>query len=121
MNKEPSSNQTLTVRERLDLFFERLEKAPPCTSAGEALLLVCRKLEEVEDEFSGIPRNPNPGLKSDGRMYAPRADYMKPESDGGQIAQNKGYEVPMAASRFRSAHPGKNNSPNKEEDHEEAF
>lgn len=93
MNKEPFSNQTLTVRERLDLFFERLEKAPPCTSAGEALLLVCRTLEEVEDEFSGIPKNPNPGLKFDGRMYPPRADYMKPQSDGGQIAQTKGHEV----------------------------
>lgn len=60
-------------RERLAEFLHRLQAAPPAASAEEALDLVNRTLNEVEDELSGIPRVPDAAtrLHTGGRMYGP--------------------------------------------------
>ena len=55
------------------MFFERLEAAPPASTAGEALDLLARTLTAVEDEFSGIPFRPELS-QTDGRMYPPQED-----------------------------------------------
>jgi len=55
----------------LDEYFRRLDKGSAPSSADDALQRVNRTLDEVEDELSGVPRNPNPGLEPDGRMYPP--------------------------------------------------
>ena len=93
MNMKSIPNEPLSVRERLTIFFERLRQAPPCASADDALALVCQTLDAVEDEWSGIEKNPNAGFKFDGRMYPPRADFTYPQSDGSKIALIKGHEV----------------------------
>jgi hypothetical protein len=67
----------MNIQERLEIFFQRLKAAPPANSAEEAMALVCRLIEEVEDEFCPIPReNPPPRLRFTGRMYAPQVDRI---------------------------------------------
>jgi len=73
----------MNIHERLEIFFQRLEAAPPAANAEEAMNLVCRLIEDVEDEFCPLPReNPSPKDFS-GRMYAPQADHMDPTPAGG--------------------------------------
>jgi hypothetical protein len=71
----------MEVQERLAIFFERLSAAPAAGSAEEALALVCRLIEEVEDEFCPVPREDPPPRHRTGRMYAPQADliFQRPE------------------------------------------
>jgi hypothetical protein len=58
------------------MFFEQLEAAPPASSADEALALVAKILNEVEDEHSGVEYNPD-AWKDDGRMYPPKEDNCR--------------------------------------------
>ncbi len=41
------------------------------------MALVCRLIEEVEDEFCPLPREEPPPILFTGRMYAPQADRMR--------------------------------------------
>lgn len=47
-------------------------------------------MNKVEDQFSGVVAKANPGLKYEGRMYAPRADYTTGLSNGGLEAITSG-------------------------------
>src|SRR5712671_395937 len=58
------------------MFLEQLEAAPPASSADEALALVAKILNEVEDEHSGVEYNPD-AWKDDGRMYPPKEDNRR--------------------------------------------
>jgi len=58
---------------RLQIFLQRLQAAPPATSAEEAFGLLANILNAVEDELSGIPNRPEL-WKTDGRMYPPQED-----------------------------------------------
>jgi len=65
-----TGDEPLSKRLRLDFAFDRLTVAAPATDHDEALRLIAAILNAVEDEFSGVPYNPDePG--SDGRMYPP--------------------------------------------------
>ena len=75
MPEEQSDERRLSQQERLALEYERLDKLPPVSKPEEAFKQLATTLDEVEDEFSGVPRNPDPGLKFDGRMYPPREDF----------------------------------------------
>lgn len=76
------------------MFFQRLEAAPPTGSAEEALALVCRLIEEVEDEFCPLPREtPPPMLRFTGRMYAPQKDRIFPLEDGGLLAEARRHRI----------------------------
>ena len=77
----------MNIRDRLQLFFLRLEAAPAVASADEAMALVCRLIEQVEDEFCPWPRENPPPLVFTGRMYAPQADRMR-RLPGGQLVAN---------------------------------
>ncbi|MCK9923594.1 hypothetical protein MXD61_17250 [Frankia sp. AgPm24] len=88
-----SASQPLPLPERLQIFYQRLDELPPPTSAQEALEQLNATLEAVEDEHSGVPRNPDPGLKFDGRMYPPRDDYITRQPDGGLVAITKGNRI----------------------------
>jgi len=70
----------LSKGKRLKLFFERLEAATPVSSADEALNLIKRILNEVEDEHSGAECNPD-AWKDDGRMYPPQEDSRRDVPD----------------------------------------
>jgi hypothetical protein len=67
-------------QERLQEFLSRLNAAPSCASAEEAMALVHSTLNEVEDERSGIAFNPEQPM-NDGRMYPPGEDARR-EIDG---------------------------------------
>lgn len=62
------------------MFLERLEAAPPASSTDEALDLLARTLNAVEDEHSGVEFNPTP-WKDDGRMYPPQEDNRRTVAD----------------------------------------
>ena len=61
-----------TKRERILEFFKRLKAAGPFSTGSEALAELACVMTEVEDELSGIPKNPQAAAgPDDGRMYPP--------------------------------------------------
>ena len=80
----------LSQGERLAEFNKRLTNAPCAKNAQEAFEQMNRTLDEVEDAYSGVAKAQNPGLKYDGRMYPPRADYTTRLPNGGLEAITKG-------------------------------
>ncbi|MGW6277825.1 hypothetical protein [Kribbella sp. NPDC055071] len=86
----PEPGEVLPLRDRLQIYFDRLRALPPAANAAEAFAQVSRTLEEVEDDHSGVIKNPNPGLESDGRMYPPRADMTWNLENGGMHAVTRG-------------------------------
>lgn len=89
----PEQPSDLSIRDRLSLVYERLDQMPAPTSAQEAFDRLNNTLDQVEDEYSGVPKNPNPGLKFDGRMYPPRGDYIEHADDGKIFAATKGNTI----------------------------
>ena len=87
----------LPIHQRLNILYERLGGLPQPTSADEALGQLNDTLNQVEDEFSGVTANPNPGLKFDGRMYPPRDDYIDRLPGGGITARTKGNVIEIQA------------------------
>ena len=59
--------------ERLKIFKDRLAIAPAAGTMSEAMQLLKQVLDDVENEFSGLPYNPE-AMLDDQRMYAPRED-----------------------------------------------
>jgi hypothetical protein len=86
-------------RERLEELFRRLHAAVPSNSADEAFELVCRTLEQVEDELSGVPRaDPAPPMdQDDGRMYRPMGNNIRRTRTGGIVAKTKGHRITVAS------------------------
>ena len=66
------------IRERLEVFFERLNALPPFNSHDEALAAIDRVMTAVEDELSGIARDPS-GMPevTGGRLYPPVPAYAR--------------------------------------------
>jgi hypothetical protein len=63
---------------RLEFFFDRLSAAEAAADHDAAMALLAATLNGVEDEFSGVPYNPEePG--SDGRMYPPNERFRYPK------------------------------------------
>lgn len=85
-----ADQRRLSPQERLALLYERLDQLPPAPNADEAFRQLAETLDDVEDEFSGVPKNPDPGLKFDGRMYPPREDFTTRTEDGGLQATTRG-------------------------------
>lgn len=88
-------DRRLSLAERLNIVYDRLRDAPAPTSANEALAQLSSTLDSVEDEYSGVPRDPNPGLKFDGRMYPPRDDFIERREDGTLVATTKGNTITL--------------------------
>jgi hypothetical protein len=61
---------------RVDEFLRRLRAAPPASSHDEAMDLIARTLNEVEDELSGVAFDPALP-RDDGRMYPPLPDAAR--------------------------------------------
>jgi hypothetical protein len=85
----------LTITERLAEFYRRLGAAPAFSTSEEAFLRTCQLLEQVEDEFSGVPKQippPGPGA-TDGRMYVPEPDFIVRSATGEIRAITRGHIV----------------------------
>lgn len=83
----------MNIQERLAIFLQRLEAAPPAGNAEEAIALVCRLIEEVEDEFCPLPREEPAPVDFTGRMYAPQEDMIKPGLRGGLVATTRRHVI----------------------------
>ncbi len=57
---EQDTPSPLSLKERLALVYQRLDQMPPPTTAQEAFDRLNTVLEEVEDEYSGVPKTPTP-------------------------------------------------------------
>jgi len=73
-----SGGDPLPKAQRLALFCDRLKQKDPAANHDEAMTLLVSTLHDVEDEFSGVPYNPEePG--TDGRMYPPNDRFRYPK------------------------------------------
>src|SRR5437764_464296 len=86
----------MDVHERLEEFYRRLAAAEPAATAEAALELVCRLIEEVEDELCPLPREFPPPVVFSGRMYAPQRDRMKRTVDGSIVATARRHRISCA-------------------------
>ncbi|WP_162006864.1 RHS repeat-associated core domain-containing protein [Roseimaritima sediminicola] len=88
-----ASGTVLSKAERLAEFYRRLANAPGAKSADEALDLIGKTLDDVEDAYSGVAKSKNPGLEYDGRMYPPQSDNIRRTSDGCIQVRTKGNRI----------------------------
>lgn len=61
--------------ERLKEVFRRLSSLPPASTFEEAYRQLCETLDQVEDEMSGLPNEPESWMTLD-RMFPPQSDRM---------------------------------------------
>jgi hypothetical protein len=96
---DDSRSKPRSIRERLDELYRRLRLLPRAQSPDDALRQLCEILDEVEDEWSGIPKKSPPPtpLSSDGRMYCPLSDFASRGDDGGILALTRGHRIEIAA------------------------
>ena len=82
----------ISKAKRLREFLQQLQAAPPATSADEAFDLLAQTLNDVEDEFSGVPYRPE-NWRTDGRLYPPQEDSRVkfPERPSLRKYRNKGH------------------------------
>lgn len=66
---------TPSKAERLAEIFRRLHAADRVASFEDAYHLLCSTLEQVEDELSGLPNEPERWMTLD-RMFPPQSDRM---------------------------------------------
>ena len=89
--------KTWSIADRLAELFRRLDEAAAPASAEDAFTQLAEILTAVEDQYSGVVRNPNPPLGWDGRMYPPRDDHIVRNPDGSITAHTRGHLVQIAA------------------------
>lgn len=83
-------------KERLKIINQRLIDAAPASTADEAFELLRKTFDNVEDQLSSAAKVENPGLKYQGRMYAPREDYTVKLPNGGLEATTAGNIVKIS-------------------------
>jgi len=88
-----AGSKILSQGERLSKFYEQLKTADPVKSADDALELLSKTLNRVEDAHSGVKAVAEPGLKYTGRMYPPKADMTTRLADGSIEAITKGQRL----------------------------
>lgn len=83
-----------TKEERIAEFLRRLEAQPSASSAEEALELISETLNEVEDELTDIPFDPEK-WQTDGRLYPPQEDNARdvPGRDDLVCYRNRGHKT----------------------------
>ena len=83
--------------ERLALFLNTLELAPPSSNCETALSLISETLNAIEDQHSGVPYNPDT-WQTDGRMYPPQLDQEKvSDRPHCRLFRSKGHRIYIGA------------------------
>jgi len=84
--------------ERLNEFYQRLRRRPPFASFDEAWAGLATELHQVEDEFSGIQRNPDETTEAppDGRMYPPHMSREHGDAAGIRSFRQKAHRTSFA-------------------------
>jgi hypothetical protein len=65
----------ITKQQRLEEVFRRLANAAPESSFEGAYQLLCKTIDQVEDELSGLPNEPDRWMEL-GRLSPPQTDRM---------------------------------------------
>jgi hypothetical protein len=89
----PLTNETRCQRCRLKCFYYCLETAPRTANAEQTIQLINNTIRKIENDYSGIAENPNPSLKSDGRMYPIQDDYIDRKTNGVIVALTRGNRI----------------------------
>lgn len=63
-------------QQRLQEFLRRMTSAPAASDHQSALALLSDTLNAVEDQYSGVPYDPE-SWETDGRMYPPQLDSSR--------------------------------------------
>ncbi len=84
---------TISQAERLQLFYARMRGAPAAGNADDALSLINRTLNGVEDTYSGVINMANPPKAFIGRMFSIQSDNITRFSNGSLIARTKGQRI----------------------------
>ena len=92
----PARGTNLPKGDRLKIYTEMLKQSPPAKNATQALELLEKNMNAVEDAYTGVQKAMNPGLKYDGRMYAPRKDYTTKLANGSIEAETKGNIIKLS-------------------------
>jgi len=70
--------------------------APSAANPQEAIALINRTLDGVEDAFSGVKKYPGIPTRDDGRMYGILDDtYVTTHTDGSLTAMTKGNKIEL--------------------------
>ena len=89
----------LSKKERLDIFYKRLNSAPPTSNDSDAFSLLSDTLNAVEDEYTSISYTPE-SWASDGRMY--------PHHNDNKITETK--DITRYRNRNHNTYVGSNGS-----------
>lgn len=68
--------QVISRKERFAEFLRRLMAVEPACDFDEAYSALCQVLNDVEDDLSGVPYNPE-SWRTDGRLYPPQRDAFR--------------------------------------------
>lgn len=82
---------------RLEVYYHRMRTAPPVSNHDEAMQLMAKTLNGVEDEFSGVPYDPSEA-GNDGRMYPPdpRFPARRVSAPGVRVYRQRGHVTYVA-------------------------
>jgi RHS repeat-associated protein len=96
---DSTCNKTLTIRERLGVYYGRLRAQRLAATADEALARIIKTLVEVEDDYSGIEEKtpPPPRNMPDGRMYPPLPDNIARSPNGSISIRTAGHRIEIGA------------------------
>lgn len=84
----------LTFKQRLNIYYQKLQSAPAPKNQSEAIFLINNTLDEVEDAYSGIRKFPIPGKsESNGRMYPIQKDQIRKLRNGKMKLRTKGQQI----------------------------
>lgn len=83
----------MDIQQRLVEFVRRLQAAPPAATSEEALAVVCRLIEQVEEELCPLAREEPPPMRYTGRRYAPKSDQVRRLPDGTLVADTRRHRI----------------------------
>ena len=86
--------KVLSKSERINIFLKQLSKTNSVGTQDDAIKLINKTLDEVEDTYSGVKKANGIPDRDDGRMYGILDDkYVKTLEDGTKLAETRGNRI----------------------------